>query len=56
MGYIRRRFEDNNVAYLLKARTVEPEKELMLGNVCVTRYDRVTVGSDVSCAVRAEAI
>jgi hypothetical protein len=44
------------VAYLLKARTVEPEKQLFLGNGCVTRRDGVAVGSGVFCAVRAEAI
>jgi hypothetical protein len=44
------------VEYLFKARSVEPEKEQMLGNVSVTRYGGVIVGSGVSCAVRAEAI
>jgi hypothetical protein len=44
------------VAYLLKARTVEPEKQPLLGNGCVTRNNEVTSGSGVFCAVRAEAI
>jgi hypothetical protein len=46
----------NTVAYLLKARTVEPEKQPMLGNGCVTHNNGVTVGSGVFCAVRTEAI
>jgi hypothetical protein len=44
------------VAYLLKARTVEPEKQQFLGNGCLTLNNGVTVGSDVFCAVRTEAI
>jgi hypothetical protein len=44
------------VAYLLKARTVEPEKQTLLGNGYVTRNNAVTVGSGVYCAVRAEAM
>jgi hypothetical protein len=44
------------MAYFLKARTVNPEKQLLLGNGCVTRNIRVTVGSGVFCAVRAEVI
>jgi hypothetical protein len=44
------------VAYLLKARTVEPEKQPLLGNCCVTRNNRVNIGSGVFCAVCAEAI
>jgi hypothetical protein len=44
------------VAYLLKARTVEPEEQPLLGNSCVTRNSGVTVGSSVFCAVHAEAI
>jgi hypothetical protein len=35
------------VAYLLKARTVEPEKQLLLGNGCITRNSGVTIGSGV---------
>jgi hypothetical protein len=46
----------HTVAYLLKATTVEPEKQPLLGNGYVTRNDGVTVGSGVLCAVRAEAI
>jgi hypothetical protein len=44
------------MVYLLKARTVEPEKQPLLGNDCVTRSNGVTVESGVFCAVRAEAI
>jgi hypothetical protein len=46
----------NIVAYLLKARSVEPKKQPVLGNGCVTCNNGVTVGSGVSCAVSAEAI
>jgi hypothetical protein len=46
----------NIVAYLLKARIVELEKEPLLGNGCVTGDNAVTVGRDAFCAVRAEAI
>jgi hypothetical protein len=35
---------DNIVAYLLKARTVEPEKQSLLGNGCVTRNNGMPVG------------
>jgi hypothetical protein len=44
------------VAYLLKARTVKPEKQPFLGNDSVTRNNGVNVGSDVFCAVLAEAM
>jgi hypothetical protein len=44
------------MAYLLKARTVEVEKQPLLGNGGVTRNNGVTVGSGVFCAVHAEAI
>jgi hypothetical protein len=44
------------VAYLLKARTVEPEKEPLLGSSCATRNNEVTVESGVFCAVHAEDI
>jgi hypothetical protein len=44
------------VAYLLKARIVEPKKLSLLGNGCVTRNSGVTVGSRIFCAVRAEAV
>jgi hypothetical protein len=47
---------NNIVAYFLKARTVEPEKEPLLSNGCVTHNHGVTVGSGVSCAVHAEVI
>jgi hypothetical protein len=47
---------NNMVAYLLKARTVEPEKQPLLGNGGVTRNNGVIVGSGVFCAVRSEAI
>jgi hypothetical protein len=45
----------NNVAYLLKARTVEPEEQPLLGNGCASN-NGVTVGSGVSCSVSAEVI
>jgi hypothetical protein len=35
------------LAYFLKARTVEPEKQQLLGNSYVTRNSAVTVGSGV---------
>jgi hypothetical protein len=44
------------VAYLFEARTVEPEKQSLLGNGCVTSNSGVTVGSGVFCGVREEAI
>jgi hypothetical protein len=44
------------MAYLLKARTVEPEKQPLLGNGYVTRNNGLTVGSGVSCADSAEAL
>jgi hypothetical protein len=44
------------VAYLLKARTVKPEKQPLLGNGFVTRNKGVTVGSGVFYVIRAEAI
>jgi radical SAM superfamily enzyme len=44
------------VAYLLKEKTVEPEKHPLLGNGCVTRSNGVTVGGCVFCVVRAKAI
>jgi hypothetical protein len=44
------------VAYLLKARTVEPEKEPLLANGCVKHNNGVTVGSGVFGVVRAKAI
>jgi hypothetical protein len=44
------------VAYLPQARTVDPEKQPLLGNGCVTRNNRVNVGSGVFCAVRPKAI
>jgi hypothetical protein len=43
------------LAYLLKSRTVEPEKRPLLGNGCVTRNNKVTVESGVFFAFRAEA-
>jgi hypothetical protein len=46
----------NIVAYLLKVRTVEPEKQPLLSNGSVTRNNGVTGGSGVFCAVRTEAI
>jgi hypothetical protein len=44
------------VAYLLKARIVEPEKPPFLGNDCVTNNNGVTVESGVFCVVHAKAI
>jgi hypothetical protein len=44
------------VTYLLKPRTVESDKQPLLGNGCVTRNNRITVGSSIFCAVRAEDI
>jgi hypothetical protein len=46
----------NTVAYLLKARTVKPEKQPLIGNGCVTPHNGVAVGSGVFCDVRAEVI
>jgi hypothetical protein len=43
------------VAYFLKTRTVEPEKQSLLGNGCVTCNSGVTVGNGVFYVVRAEA-
>jgi hypothetical protein len=39
----------NIVAYLIKARIVEPEKQTLLGNGCVTSNNGVTVGSGFLC-------
>jgi hypothetical protein len=44
------------MAYLLKARTVEPENQPSLSNGCETRNNGVTVESGVFFAVRTEAI
>jgi hypothetical protein len=44
------------VAYLLKARTMEPEKQPLLYNDFVTPNNGVTVGSGVFCVIRAEVI
>jgi hypothetical protein len=44
------------VAHLLKERTVEPEKQPLLGNGCVIGNNRVTIGSGVFYAVRADII
>jgi hypothetical protein len=44
------------MAYLLKARTVEPENQTLLGNGCVACNNGETVGRAVFCAVRAKAI
>jgi hypothetical protein len=46
----------NTVAYLLKVRAVQSEKQPLLGNGRVTRNDGVTVGSCVFCAVPAEGM
>jgi hypothetical protein len=42
--------------YSVEARTMEPEKQQLLGNGCVTFNNGVTVGSGVFCAVSTEAI
>jgi hypothetical protein len=42
------------VAYLLKARTVKPSKQPLLGDDYITRSNGITDGSDVFCAVRTE--
>jgi hypothetical protein len=42
------------VAYLLKARIVEPDKSPLLDNSCVTCNNGVTVGRGVFCAVCAD--
>jgi hypothetical protein len=44
----------NTVAYLLNARTVEPEKQTLLGNGSVTRNNGVTVGSGIFCVICTE--
>jgi hypothetical protein len=43
------------MACLLKARIVEPEKQPLLGNCCVTRNNRITVESGVFYAIRADS-
>jgi hypothetical protein len=48
--------QHNIVAYFLKARIVEPEKQPLLGNGCVTCNSGRTLESNVFCIVRAEAI
>jgi hypothetical protein len=52
----RRHVVFNTVAFLLKAKTVDPEKQPLTGNDCVTCNNGVIVGSSVFCAVCAEAI
>jgi hypothetical protein len=47
---------DYIVAYLLKARTVEPEKQPLLGNGCVTRNNGVIVGKAAFCVLHAKAV
>jgi hypothetical protein len=44
------------VAYLLKAKSMEVEKQPLLGNGCVTSYNLVTVGKGVLFVVRAKDI
>jgi hypothetical protein len=48
----------HTVAYFLKKkkRTVEPEKQPVLGDGSVTRINEVNAGRGVSCAVRTGAI
>jgi hypothetical protein len=52
---VRRQYH-NIVAYFLKARIAEPEKQSLLGNGCVTHNNGVTIGSDVFCAIREGAM
>jgi hypothetical protein len=47
---------DYIVTYLLKARTVEPGKQPLLDNSCVTRNNGVIVGKAVFCVVNAKAV
>jgi hypothetical protein len=42
------------MVYSLKSRTVEPEKQALLGTSCVTGNNGITVGSGVFCAASAE--
>jgi hypothetical protein len=44
------------MAYLLEARTVEPEKQPLLGNGCVTSNNGGTFGSGVFYEVRVEVL
>jgi hypothetical protein len=44
------------MVYLLEARNVEPGKQQLLGNGCVTRNNAVAIASGVFCAVRAKDI
>jgi hypothetical protein len=44
------------VAYLLKIRTMEAEKQPLLGNGGVTSNSGITIGSGVFCVVHAKAI
>jgi hypothetical protein len=48
--------DEDTVAYLLKARIMEPEKQPLLGNGSVTRNNGVTIRTGIFCAVRAETI
>jgi hypothetical protein len=41
---IRSHYIQYTVKYLLKSRTVEPEKESFLGNGCVTHNNVITIG------------
>jgi hypothetical protein len=38
LGSLRRRWEDNNVAYLLKVRTVAPDEQPLLANGSETTF------------------
>jgi hypothetical protein len=44
------------VAYLLKSRYMEPEKQPLLGNGCVTCNNGIIVGTDIFCVVHYKAI
>jgi hypothetical protein len=43
----------NFVAYVLKARTLESQKQPLLAHGCVTHNNGVTVGSGVFCVIHA---
>jgi hypothetical protein len=56
LGVPRHRWENNIMAYLLKAGSVESEKQPLLCNGRVTRNGEVIVESGIFCEVRAVVI
>jgi hypothetical protein len=48
--------KNHRLSYLLRARTVKPDKQPLLDNGCITCNNAVTPGSGVFCAVLAEAM